>query len=166
MPMDNFQPAAVIDRQRKSHTRIRCTEPSGFIHLSKHGYRQSRAPAQDAEAKILPHDLGPLELTTQARIVAVQMPDLSRGRVGLRSTFLGRERRAVGGGDLLAPARQHRGVDPLATQERPELAARLALVRLGQQRSLLARGELPPPRGRDDLRVGATLARGRHGRSP
>ena len=65
--------------------------------------------------------LSAIELAAQTGDVAVQMLDLPSRGVRFRPSSFWRERRPIGRVDLLAPARNHRGVDALATQERAEL---------------------------------------------
>ena len=100
------------------------------------------------------NNLGALELAAQTRDVAVELLDLPGGGVWFWSPSLRGERHAIGRVHLLAPAREHRGINALAAQERAECARRFAALGLGQQRALLPGGELATPRGRHDLRVG------------
>src|ERR1019366_4001506 len=102
-----------------------------------------------------------LELVAQMGVVALQLLDLSCRWIRLRSPLFWSERRLIGRADLLAPARDHGGVDALATQERAERTGRLAALGLGEQPPLLAPGELAASGDRNDLRVTARLLRGR-----
>ena len=67
--------------------------------------------------------------------------------------------RAVRRPQLLAPTREHRGINAFATQERAELTALLAAIGLGQKHPLLACRELPTRRDLDHLGVWALTLR-------
>jgi hypothetical protein len=95
------------------------------------------------------------ELVAQTGVVPLQLLDPRAEGSGFGPRLFRGERRLVGQADLLAPARDHRGVDALATQERAERTGLLAAPGLGEQPPLLAPGELAAPGGRDDLRVTA-----------
>jgi hypothetical protein len=105
--------------------------------------------------------VGALELVAQTGIVALQLLDLPCRGIRLRPTPFWGERRLIGNANLLAPARDHRGVDALATQECAERTGLLATLGLGQQPALLAPGKLPPPGDRNHLRVAAHRFQGR-----
>src|ERR1035437_5944243 len=107
---------------------------------------------------------GALELVAQTTVVALQLLDLSCRSSRLRPSPFWRQRRLIGPADLLAPGRDHRGVDALAPQERPERTDLLAPLGLGEQPLLLAPGEIAPPGDRNDLRV--TARRFRRAPSP
>jgi hypothetical protein len=107
------------------------------------------------------NQLGPLEFAAQADIVAIELLDLSRLGLWLGAPFLRGECCQLGFAHLLLPARQHRGIKSLATQERAELSVRLAALRLCQQTTLLTAGKPPTARDRLDLRVRRRRARGR-----
>src|ERR1019366_625136 len=95
-----------------------------------------------------------LELAAQTGVLAIELLDLPGRRIRLRPPSLWAQRHAIGRIHLLAPAREHRGINALAAQERAEGAGLLATVGLGEQRTLLAGRELAAPGGRDNLRVG------------
>jgi hypothetical protein len=96
--------------------------------------------------------LSAIELAAQTGDVAVQMLDLPGRGVRFRPPPLRRQRRPIGRLDLLAPARDHRGVDALATQERAERTGLLAAIGLREQPALLAPGKLPALGNGNDLR--------------
>ena len=98
-----------------------------------------------------------LKFVAQACDVAVQMFDLPSRRIRLRSPTLRCESGAVRSTELFAPARQHRGINTLATQERAELTALLAAIGLSQKHALLARRELTARRDLDHLRVRTSI---------
>src|ERR1039458_3300474 len=95
-----------------------------------------------------------LELAAQTGVLAIELLDLPGRRIRLRPPSLWGQRHAIGRIHLLAPAREHRGINALAAQKRAEGAGLLATVGLGEQRALLAGRELAAPGGRDNLRVG------------
>ena len=132
-PVGQAQPTASITRPRSARPPSAVPMPQLFLGVDD--------------------QLGASELAAQAGVVALQLLDLSRRRVRLRPPLFRRERRLIGRTELLAPARDHRGVDALATQERTERTGRLATFGLGQQPALLAPGELAPSGDRHDLRV-------------
>jgi hypothetical protein len=98
-----------------------------------------------------------LELAAQPCDVAVQMFDLPRRRIRLRSALLWCECGAVRNPELFAPTRQHRGINALATQEGAEFSALLAAIGLSQKHPLLARRELTTLRDLDHLRVRTSI---------
>src|ERR1035438_5253459 len=104
--------------------------------------------------EIIDDQLRVLELAAQTGVLAIELLDLPGRRIRLRPPSLWGQRHAIGRAHLLAPAREHRGINALAAQERAEGAGLLATVGLGEQRALLAGRELAAPGGRDNLRVG------------
>ncbi len=102
-------------------------------------------------------EVGPSEFAAQAIIVFVQFPDVpgfGQGRVAFAPALLGSQRDALGGLALLAPGGEIRGVDPLATQQGPDLARLRAAIRSGQDAAFLAAREASPFRGGGHFRVG------------
>src|SRR5271169_6773645 len=105
--------------------------------------------------------LSAFELVAQTSVVALQLLDLSCRGIRLWPPSFWSERRLICHADLLAPARDHRGVDVLAAQEGAERTGILAALGLGEQPALLAPGELAAPGDRNDLRVTAHRFQGR-----
>jgi len=80
---------------------------------------------------------------------------LGLGRVGLAPARLRLQRGAPGGGALLAPSVQVRGVNPLFAQQGANLARLGAAVGGLQDAPLVAAGKLPSPGRGNHFRVGA-----------
>jgi hypothetical protein len=96
---------------------------------------------------------GALELVPQADIVAIELLDLSCRGIRFWASLLRGKRQQFGFAHLLAPTREHRGVNAFATQKRAQLSARLAAIRLGKQATLLTPGEPAATRDRGYLWV-------------
>src|ERR1017187_6803972 len=118
------------------------------------GRLRSAAPVPHIVFLGIDDQLRVLELAAQTGVLAIELLDLPGRRIRLRPPSLWGQRHAIGRIHLLAPAREHRGINALAAQERAEGAGLLATVGLGEQRTLLAGRELAAPGGRDNLRVG------------
>src|ERR1019366_6366230 len=118
------------------------------------GRLRSAAPVPHIVFLGIDDQLRVLELAAQTGVLAIELLNLPGRRIRLRPPSLWGQRHAIGRIHLLAPAREHRGINALAAQERAEGAGLLATVGLGEQRALLAGRELAAPGGRDNLRVG------------
>src|ERR1039457_6110135 len=118
------------------------------------GRLRSAAPVPHIVFLGIDDQLRVLELAAQTGVLAIELLDLPGRRIRLRPPSLWGQRHAIGRIHLLAPAREHRGINALAAQERAEGAGLLATVGLGEQRALLAGRELAAPGGGDNLRTG------------
>src|SRR5450755_482877 len=136
-----FKPTWEASSATASITRPRCCRPP------------SAAPEQRTVFLGIDDQFGAPELVAQPSVVALQLLNLSGRSIRLWPTLFWRQRHLIGPADLVAPGRDHRGVDALAAQECPERTGLLAPLGLGEQPPLLASGELAPPSDRHDLRI-------------
>ena len=129
----------------------------GRHQSSSSSARGSQGDPQDLGNFFLDLDdrLGLLQLPLQPRVLTLQ---LLHPRIhGLAASARASARSQPGQRPLLplaAPRRQVRGVQPLAPQQRADLAGRLARVRLPQDPQLVLRAEAPTLRLRRHLGVG------------
>jgi hypothetical protein len=96
--------------------------------------------------------LGAPELAAQSGVVALQLLDLSRRGIRLWPPLSGSKRRLIGCTELLAPARDHRGVDALAPQEAPSVPAAL------QRSASASKRRFSLPENRRRLAIATTSA--------